>query len=367
MGKKIVLFTTAFMCLFTAFLWAQNLKKDGEVSFASLKKALQGREFEREDVLSASDRGYLFVIAREPKTKKLFWHLYDPFSRKMLKNGSCPFVEYTSAAVNASGGGAFVYGRYPTAVWALDTAAGKWSQEYENPRKAGLAVIPISKLSPLGAGFWSLLDLWNDEHAVKDTFLISFEGAPFKMERIVSLNALKNEALKQVAPKKDRAFQTGMMRLAPDRSIAFVVDNGQKREARREILFFRGSDGKISKLEEVTGKKILPLDISGGAVLYAVGGARNQQNTEVVLKKGSAGTVVFQKGNALAARILGDGNFAVYTSEPAGNYVYFGKPGALRRLTSVPAQSPVGFLTGAGKFFTVDRNGISYYSFPKEP
>lgn len=365
MIKKLIV-ASFLICLCASLIFAEDAAKIKDLSYSHLQSILKDKTFSGGDIKHFAETGNLFIVARDVKTKKLSWRVYNPYSGKILKEGACPFVEYTAVNINSPGTKALVFGRYPTAVWALDIESGKWEQGYKNPVKSGLAIIPISYPSAMGNSFRSIFDLWNDDHAVKDTFIVAINPEPFKIERIASLPNLKKEALKLIKIGEGESFVSGMSTASSTGDLLFVLENGQVREKRREILFLRKNSGEISVIEDVKGKKILPLDIEESSILYAVGGGKDQKATDVFMSTYAMDkTLVFNKGNALAGSILKDGNFMIYSSETAGNYVYFGKAGNMQRiLRSTDPDAKIGILPDAGKFYMICKDKYSYYAIP---
>ena len=70
--------------------------------------------------------GNVFAFVRDSETRDLEWYLVDPFRKKVLSNGKCPFAAFTAYEVSPDGSRAVAFSRLPTALWVLDVKAKKW-------------------------------------------------------------------------------------------------------------------------------------------------------------------------------------------------------------------------------------------------
>ena len=363
-------FFCTLLFIFFAFTaktsFAAELKTDVQLEIALLETMTKETMASNFMGAISSQNGNIFFIGRHPKTKKLKWHLYNPFAKKIISEGDCPFVEFTASNISANSGFALAYGKYPNALWSLNLETKNWENLYQNPGrgKEGLAITPISPFSFVNdTTAYSLLDLWDKEHFVLDTMIVAFGANQSKTDTVASLWKFKNEAVKIITGKdlKNPSYLTDFMRFGENNSFLCVVKNKPQAEDKgfKAHLFLSTPSEFCKKIDEASGR-ILPMDIvSPSKMLYA---ADLGPTGKTFLFEDGKKTPVLVGPNAMAGKIFKNGKIGLYTRERGSFAIYIGTPQKMKKVMTFAKPYGAIFIEEINKFVVVKDKTISYYN-----
>ena len=127
--KKIAVLLLCFISMLSVVLAADKKIELKEVtSFTKENLEQKTKEEIKHSLLGpsvASKTGDIFFFGRNKKTKKLSWHIYNPFKKQIVKEGACPFTDIDKFAISTNGSNALVYSKYPGKLWTLNTEKNK--------------------------------------------------------------------------------------------------------------------------------------------------------------------------------------------------------------------------------------------------
>ncbi len=241
--------------------------EEGRLTRAEVARLLGDRLFALEDGSVAVERGQVFLMARDRRTRQLEWFLLDPKTPRILRQGKVPFQVYHGFALSPDAQTAVVQARFPTSLWILSLNEGRWicAQTNENPER--LALTSLSSLVYTDSGHaWSMMDRHDPEGYVVDTVLVRFATRPFTLTNQISLRELLGKAL-QAAPGTGGDSQINLVRFGRDGSCLFVLQSPASRSMR--YLFRRNPDGSLQVLDKsLSGMIPLDYDPASDRILY---------------------------------------------------------------------------------------------------
>lgn len=318
------------------------------ISSDGLSTILNGDLVVLSDASVATDEGLLFVMARDRKTRRLNWYLVNPESRRINARGMAPFQVYRDFAVAPDGKHAVVHARYPSSLWMLDIAAGKWTCVLKNDNPERLVLSALSSVLFTDSGHAAtVLDQQDAEGYVTDSVLARIGVTGTGIQKLASLADLRDRsvaAVKGTAPA-GMEYQTEYLRFGEDGSFVFVLQSRSAAEKNRrflDYLFLAKPDGTLKLVDKSEGG-ILPLDYHAaeGAILARVKSGGKQV---VVLYRGGSKSVVTDKA-LLMADLLGGGRVAGAAVDDGRLGLYLvPKSGAIQKVQSAGRGYAVAFV-----------------------
>lgn len=327
--KHLLVWTMLLVALVAAP--AMAAPEEVRISSDGLSTLLNGDLVVLSDASVATDQGLLFVMARDRKTRRLNWYLVNPESKRIASRGMAPFQVYRDFAVAPDGRHAVVHARYPSSLWLLDLASGKWNCVLKNDNPERLVLSALSSVLFTDSGHAAtVLDQQDAEGYVTDSVLARISVARPVVQKLAGLADLRDRsvaAVKGVAPA-GMEYQTEYLRFGEDGSFVFVLQSRTAAEKNRrfiDYLFLAKPDGTLKLVDKSEGG-ILPLDYhaADGAILARVKSGGKQV---VVLYRGGAKTVVTEKallmgdllgGGRVAGAAVDDGRLGLYLVPKAG-------------------------------------------------
>lgn len=363
--KKITLLALLLLFLGSA-AFGYTLKQESVLDGDSLRNVLGGDKFvSLKTVRFSAYQGDLFILARDINTRRLDWFLVNPFQKRVIRKGTCPFKVFTDSSISPMSNSALVFTRYPTAIWHLDLQSGAWKMLFKNGADNELFITSLSPIvfaDPTWA--YTVLDKRDKEGFVIDSIVVAINPSPFDMSNIVSLKQLLNITMSKVfggsSAPRDRTFQTDLIRFGGSRSFAYILkskESSKKGKSVDYILVFRG--GGIELLDKVEGR-ILPLDYSSDTskVLYR---ANTGKRADIVLFEGGKKTTLME-GNAIVGRIMKDGLVGVTIVKGRSLSIYLGKaPDKLTKVYDTKEAYSTGFIGNGQKIFLMDDSEIKCF------
>jgi len=366
--RKIVFLLIAAILL-TGISSAYTIKQENKIIVDDFKGII-GKKFVSFDTFVISlDRGNIFFLARDIKTRNLEWFLLNPYSKKVLRKGSCPFKAFNRISLSPDDGAALVYSRYPTALWRLDIMTKKWENLFENPgkNKGGLAIMPISPLFFMESfRAFSIMDLWDKEHFVMNTFITAFTFEPFSISKVVSLKYLRDITIKKVfnrIPSKWQ-FRIDFFRFGEEKNLLLVLKSRTKnRKIYKDYLFHFSPPREVTIVEEIAGR-ILPLDYHTRPmkILYSRATAGN---VEVIFTDGKKKNILL-KQKVITGRIMKNNLIGVAAVRGRKFVIFLGTPSeTLKEVKALNTPYRVGFITDGRKLILMDNKTILCYRIKK--
>lgn len=278
-----------------------------------ITQLLGSKLFALEDASVASERGHLFLLARDRKTRQLEWFLLDPSARRVLKQGKVPFQVYRGYAVAPDGRSAVAHARYPSALWTLSLDDGRWTCAQANDNPERLVLTSLSGLLYTDAQHAaSILDRLDAEGYVTDSIMVRFATRPFSITDRASLQELEAKATEMVAASAPAGmeYDVDLMRYGGDGSFVFVLQSAmpEGRTPRTiNYLFRRAADGTLKLLDQGE-TALVPLDFEArnDRLLYRTAEAGKPV---LALLSGGHKTLVARRP-VVAAALLGQNRIA---------------------------------------------------------
>lgn len=308
--KKTLCLLMLFAFLLSGISFAYTLKEESKLDIKDFQQLL-GDKLVSFDTFSVSLRfGNLFFLARDNKTRNLEWYLINPFAKKILKNGICPFKAFERSAVSPDDSAALVFSRYPSGLWKLDLEKKEWKMIYDNPGKdtGGLAILPISPLFFMESyRAFSIFDEWDKEHFVINTFIVSLAFDPFAINKLVSLKELHESSIKAALGKNFEKWEckTDFFRFGEEMNMLYVLKTRSKdRKKYIDYLLHFAPPANVTLLEKVEGR-ITPLDYRTRPMkaLYTAALNESTGKPEVIFKTDKGKSTVL-KAKVITGRIM---------------------------------------------------------------
>lgn len=308
--KKTLCLLMLFAFLLSGVSMAYTLKEESKLDIKDFQQLL-GDKLVSMDTFSVSLRfGNIFFLARDNKTRNLEWYLINPFSKKVLKNGTCPFKAFEKSAVSPDDSAALVFSRYPSGLWKLDIEKKEWKMIYENPGKdkGGLAILPISPLFFMESyRAFSIFDQWDKEHFVINTFIVSLAFDPFAVNKLISLKELHESSIKAALGRNTEKLEckTDFFRFGEEMNMLYVLKSRSKdRKKYMDFLLHFAPPTNVTLLEKVDGR-ITPLDYRTRPmkVLYTSALNESIDKPEVIFKTDKGKSTVL-KAKVITGRIM---------------------------------------------------------------
>ncbi|MCE1248662.1 MAG: hypothetical protein LWY06_18640 [Firmicutes bacterium] len=302
------------MCLMAAFVFltgiacAAGLKEEKTFDEKSLK-ALLGDKVVAVDMTKFTDIDCnLFIFARDNKTRKLEWYYINSSTGKIISKGNCSFRAFNDYAVSPDGSKVMVSTRYPSGISGLDVKSGNWSKMYSNPAegKPGLGILSISPLVFINnTTAFSLMDKWDKEHFVTDSFIALLITGSTSPQELVSFKELKKNALAAAFDKVpgNWKFMIDYIRLFDDKSMAFILKSKYPSQAKfTDYLFTMDENQKLHLIDKNENGRIFPFDYNGNPVRILYSRTNSKTNDICYYINGKKETIF--TGKAIAGRIM---------------------------------------------------------------
>jgi len=294
----------------------------GRLTQGQLSQMLGNRLLALEDASVASDQGHLFLLTRDRQSRQLEWFLLDPGARRILRQGKVPFQVYQTFSVSPTGRTAVVQARYPTSLWVLSLADGRWVCARTNDNPQRLVLTSLSRVLYTDENHaCSFMDRHDAEGYVVDSVLVRFRVHPFALTDQISLRDLRLDAVR-VAGANGSGYQVDLLRYGRDGSCVFVLQS--RANGARRYLLRRDPMGHLAVLDQDTvGMVPLDYDASTDRILY-----RTVQAGGPVLAMLNHGlkTIVSARPVVAAASLTG-GRIATMTVSGSQLEVWVGTPG----------------------------------------
>ena len=354
--------------LFSQSIQAQELKTDVMVVVSDLE-ILTGETLAMPITTNsiAGDTGYIFFIGQNSKTGKLKWHLYNPFEKKMIKEGECLFESCEFNAISTKGSFALAFSQSEQKLWLLDINNGKWDEAYKNPEdnEAGLAFStsnPFSFVSDTKA--FAIFDQLNKKHTVTDTSIVELTTAPFKYEEIIQVSKMMRKAVSTATGKDmpNPPYTMEYIQFCDNRYFlcAYRSNENIKNKIPNSFLIYVTIKSPAIKLYEAE-KQIMPLDLKadGSRQLFSI---VSRQKGGLFLRENKKISKPLHGPSPIAGKVLKSGNVAAYAKDYATYDIYLGPVGAMKKVLTFARQYPVVFIDGVEKMAVIKDKTVSYYN-----
>ena len=274
--KRALFFILLFVMIVTVQSYAYTLREESKIDKATMTKIAGNKAIEFKRCSIARETGTMFAIGMDKKTRQWEWFHIDPFKKKLLNTGKCPFVKALRLTISPEGTHAFVASKYKTALYSIDLKSGKWTKIYRNPKMGipGLAFRFFSYIKFLDnqTGI-SILEFWNASHLAVDTVISTYTDTSKAPEKLVSLNKLRDETAKKAGIDTDKnIYLNDLFNYGSDKSMVFVLKTQLRADKSKiaDYLFKRKADGSLEILDECKDGRILPLfyDASTQKAIY---------------------------------------------------------------------------------------------------
>ena len=345
--KKIAVLLLCFISMLSVVLAADKKIELKEVtSFTKENLEQKTKEEIKHSLLGpsvASKTGDIFFFGRNKKTKKLSWHIYNPFKKQIVKEGACPFTDIDKFAISTNGSNALVYSKYPGKLWTLNTEKNKWNEVYSNPAKdqEGLAISPISSFA-----FFSDTYAYSyfDKIGPKDEFIRIVKNKD-GLKKLMTTYIKTNESDSCLCVIKNRPHPT---------------DNGFV-----NYIFLVNKNGDVKKMHG-SSRVIKPLDLSSDSSQCLLGTIPQRGESEIYLISNDEKIKIMNNIQPLAGKIFDDGRVWVYAQKGNEFNIYLRKNGIMQKVLTLPKPYPVAFIEGNNKLLVIkDNKRADYYELEK--
>lgn len=373
--KKIVILLLCLLSVFsTAMASDKNLLKE---STFFTKEYLEQKTQEqiKHELLApcvASKTGEIFFLGRNKTTKKLRWHLYNPFKKSIVKEGSCPFTDFNKFAISTNASNALVYSKYPGKLWTLDINTKKWNDVYSNPEKdkEGLAISPISTFSFFNdTNAYSYLDKWDTNHYVRDTVITNITVNPFSMKKTYTQRELIEKTGNVIVKNKEdiKKLMTTFITTNSSDSCLCVITNRPRQidKGFLNYIFLVNKNGNVKKVHGCPNM-IKPLALSSDASKYMFGTISLKGESEVYLVSNNEKVKIFNNIHPLSGNIFNDGRIWFYGQKGNEFNIYLRKDGKTQKVLTLSKPYPVAFIEDVNKLLVIkDNKRADYYELLK--
>ena len=370
--KKTFCLLMLFALLLSGISHAYTLKEESKLNIKDFQQLL-GDKLISLDTFSVSLRfGNIFFLARDNKTRSLEWYLINPFSKKVLKNGKCPFKAFEKSSVAPDDSAALVFSRYPSGLWKLDIEKQEWKMIYQNPgkEKGGLAILPISPLFFMESyRAFSIFDQWDKEHFVINTFIVSLAFDPFGVNKLVSLKELHESSIKAALGRNAEKWEckTDFFRFGEEMNMLYVLKTRSKnRKTYIDFLLHFAPPDKVALLEKVNGR-ITPLDYRTRPmkVFYSAAINESTEKPEVIFKTEKGKTTVL-KAKVVTGRIMDNDLLGVAAVNVNKFQIFIGTPESeLKLIKEFNEPYRTGFINDGRKLVLMNKTEIRCFRINK--
>ena len=374
--KKVAILLLCFICMITTVIAAEKkveLKESTHFTKENLEQ--KTKEQIKHSMLGpsvASKTGEFFFLGRNKKTKKLRWHIYNPFKNQIVKEGNCPFTDIDKFAISTNSGYALVYSKYPGKLWVLNTKNKEWKEVYSNPEKdkEGLAISPLSSFSFFNDhNAYSFLDKWDEKHYVRDTEITDINVDPFSMTKAFTQKELIAQAGSTFINNKEdlKKLKTTYIKTNDSDSCLCVITNRPNPTDNGFVnyIFLVNKDGNAKKLHG-SSNVIKPLDFSSDLSKSLFGCTSIKDECEVFLVENGEKTKILENVHALTGKIFNDGRIWLYGQVGNEFNVYLRKDGTMQKVLTLAKPYPVAFIEEINKLLVIkDDKIVDYYELTK--
>lgn len=368
MKKFLALILALFFLTGSSF--AYSLQEAGKLTSKDFKSLLGDKIVAPETCAFSEGSGDIFVPVRDNKTRNLEWCIINPFSKKILKKGDCPFKAFHRFAFSPDANTVMATTKYPSGIFRLNVEKGEWVKLYENPskNKAGWAFLSISPLNFVESyRAYTIMDLWDINHIVTNTAIMSITVEPFLLRKLVSLKELQNFALQKLFQKRPEGwkYNARFIRFGQEQNIVYVLQGLSNRKSTHDYLLHFSPPHNVSLLDQAEGAMIFPLDFvtKPRQVLYGV--ISPEKSKAVFLDEGKS-QALMENVRPVAGAIM-DGKLIALVDQSDKTYnIYLGKPGEkFHKVKTYSGQYSLGFTRDGKKLVMIDPYGILYFKVNK--
>ncbi len=370
--KKTLCLLMLFAFLLTGISLAYTIKEESKIDIKDFQQLL-GDKLVSLDTFSVSLRfGNVFFLARDNKTRNLEWYLINPYSKKILKNGSCPFKAFERSAISPDDSAALIFSRYPSGLWKLDLEKNEWKMIYENPAKdkGGLAILPISPLFFMESyRAFSIFDQWDKEHFVINTFFVSLGFDPFAINKLISMKQLHEASVKAALGRNTEKWEcrTDFFRFGEEANMLYVLKTrSNNRKKYKDFLLHFAPPENVTLLENVDGR-ITPLDYRTRPMkaFYTIALNESTDKPEVVFRTEKGKNTVL-KAKVITGRIMDNDLLGVAAINVNKFQIYLGTPEAeLKLVKEFNEPYRIGFMNDGRKLVLMNTTEIRCFRINK--
>ena len=374
--KKIALLLLCFVCMLSIAIAAEKKDELKESTYFT-KTILEQKTKEqiKHSLLGpcvASKTGEFFFFGRNKSTKKLRWHVYDPFKSQIVKEGNCPFTDIDKFAISTNANYALVYSKYPGKLWVLNTNSKEWKEVYSNPEKdkEGLAISPITSFSFFNdTNAYSYLDKWDKEHYVRDTEITDINVEPFSMTKTYTQKELIEQTGNTIVKDKEdlKKLMTTYIKTNDSDSCLCVITNRPKPTDKGFVnyIFLVNKNGNAKKIHGAS-RVIKPIDLSSDSSKYMFGCTSIKDECDIYYVENGEKTKLIDNVHALTGKIFNDGRIWLYGQVGNEFNVYLRKDGKIEKVLTLPKPYPVAFIEDINKLIVIkDNKRVDYYELTK--
>lgn len=367
--RKILLILL-FVLLITQGIFAYTVKDVSRLTEKDFAKFLPGKLVSLSTMSYCQENGNLFIMARDNKTRNLEWYFFDPFAKKVIKHGNCPFKVFDLQAVSPDGSTAVVFAKYPVSIWYLDMKTQKWHQIFKNPKGEGLA---LSSLSPLAyvdnLRAFTIMDLRDAEGYVLDSAVTYFMLNPFRLMDIGTLKRLHGMGIHNVFREKvppGLTFSVEDLVIGENQSFIYVLNSKTKDKPEKitDYLFHYRAEGKMMKLDLLDKNEpsknggISPMDYKAEPIRALYRRISDKAN-ELVFYADGKKTVLLDKENVMLAKILKGDLIGAFAVEGTTWNLYLGKaPGRLTKIKTFEKPYTAGFTNDGKRLVMINKEEV---------
>lgn len=363
--KKLAL-ASILLLLVSSYVFAASVKEVSRLRIKEFQKILGKDKTVSPDFLRFTrEGGEIFCLARDNATRDLGWYMVDPFSKKLLSSGDCPFKVFMQVAISPDGKGAFVFSQYPAAIRYLNTESKKWEMPYQNPKgEEGLFILSISPLTFVESQrAYSIFDMLDAKGFVKDTYIVRFPPSPFQINKVVSLSSLDKMARNFLDPNtsKNLRIQVDFLRYSSQDRLVYVLKTKTKTKTPvfKDYLVSFTPPAEVKLLEKVEGR-ILPLDYLAdeGKVLYGMSSGKESQ--VILIKEGKKEKLLDAK--AMAGSIMEKDRIGLAVIRGRKTSIFLGDTGEKpKEVLSLRNPYSIGFTKDGKKLILCGSDEIACY------
>lgn len=375
MNKIAVLLLCILSMLSTAIAAEKKLELKEVVSFTKESLEQKTKEQIKHSILGpclASKTGEIFFFGRNKINKKLRWHIYDPFKKKITKEGTCPFTDFDKFAISTNGSNALVYSKYPGKLWVLDTSKNNWKAVYSNPAqdKEGLAISPISSFSFFSdTNAYSYLDKWNTGHYVQDIVITDISVNPFSMKKVYTQRELIEQTGKTLVKSKDdlKKLMTTYIRTNNSNNCLCVITNRPRQTDNGFLnyIFLVNKNGNIKKIHGCS-KVIRPIDLASDSSKCIFGITSQKGDGEIYIVVNGEKKKIIDNVHPLSGKIFKDGRIWFYAQKGNEFNIYLLKDKNIQKVLTLAKPYPIAFMEDINKLLVIkDNKRADYYELIK--
>lgn len=367
--KKLVITLVLFLFVAGNCL-ALSLTEESKIDNKGLKSIVGDKIIDMRHFSISREECTAFVIGRDNETRKWQWFLIDPFAKKLLKTGDCPFTGLYRCSLSPDGSYALAISQYNTALWHLDLKTEKWKQLYRNPKpkEDGLALRFFSNLIfGNSSRAFSIMEMWDSEHYVTDTFITMFTCDPFKMDKLASFDKLRKNSIKMAMEKlpKNAVAAIDLFVYGDENSFVFTLKTQSKtsREDYTDYLMQFQSPDKLTILDKGNAR-IMPLDYKVKPMTLLYSYAAKGKMEVILVQDGKKQTLI--EGIATAGRIMKDNLIGLAKSGKKEFSIMLGVPGEkFKNMKTFDQQFRIEFIEDGTRLVLINKDFIRCFKIVK--